>query len=253
MRATLAVAGIIAIVVGLAYSYVAMRLVQRPAAAPAAKRALSFFAMWWAGLALNITLVGGTYLAGAFGVLTFEMQLIDSFLQRLLLTISLVGLMYYLLYLLTGRDLFVPLAVAYGAYFLLLTYTFFAGDPSGLFVGDWRTDVTFSQPTNRFNGILTLAFVILPPVVASLAYFRLFFRMDDASMRWRIALVSWAIVGWWAVAVVAGQRAALDNGPLQSFHRLLSLAAALLVLAAYHPPAWARQRWGLHAAPDPSA
>ena len=253
MRVTLAAAGMIAIGVGLVYSYVAMRLLQRRFANAATKRAVGFFALWWAGLGMNVTLVGGTYLAATLGVLTFEMQMIDSYLQRLLLTVSMVGLMYYLLYLLAGRDLFVPLAIAYGAYFVALTYTFLASEPDGVFVGAWRTDVTFRQPTPRLSGLLTLSFIVLPPVIASLAYFRLYFRVDDATTRWRIALVSWSIVGWWVFAVVAGQRAALDNGPLQSFHRLLSLLAALVVLAAYHPPAWARARWGLRSTGDSAA
>lgn len=241
---TLAIAGTIALLAATMYAYVALRLVRGRGPTP---RALSMFALWWAALAINMGLVGVTYLLGAAGALTFEIQLVDSYLQRLLLAVSMVGLMEYLLFLLTGRDLLLPIVVLYAAFFGLSSAAMFWQTPDGLFVGEWRTDITYAREAPRWIPLVNLGAILLPPVGAALAYFRLFFRVPDNTRKWRIALVSWAIVGWWAVAVWAGQRDALDNGLLQSGHRMLSLLAAYSVLAAYAPPRWAQRRWGVQA------
>lgn len=244
VRGTLVLAGVVALVAAAMYAYVAWRLVHGRKLPP---RPLAMFAMWWGALSANMGLVAVTYLLGAFDALTFEIQLVDSYLQRLLLSISMVGLMHYLLFLLTGRDLLRPLVILYAAYFTLVTGMMFYQQPTEVFVGDWRTDLRFARDSAPWMPALGLALILLPPVGAALAYFRLFFRVRDNTRRWRIALVSWAIVGWWAVAVWAGQRDVLDNGPLQSIHRALSLLAAYVVLIAYAPPAWARRRWGIEA------
>lgn len=240
VRSTLLMAGVMALVAAIVYAYVARRV--RPAPG-AGSRALRMFALWWDALAVNLALVALTYLLGAFDALTFEVQLVDSYLQRLLLGVSLVGLMHYLLFLLTGRDLLWQLAAAYGTYFLLITGAFFYQEPSTLFIGEWRTDVVFARPELRWVQALSLVFVLLPPVIASAAYLRLYFRIEDPERRWRIALVSVAILVWWAVAVVAGQRELLDVGGVQVANRVLSVMAALAVLAAYEPPDWLRRRW----------
>lgn len=245
LQVTLAVAALITFAAAATYAHVGWKLAVRPIASEAGRRALGFFALWWLALAANIALVGVTYALAAFDVLTFEVQFVDSILQRLFLAVSMVGLMEYLLFLVTGRSFARWLAAAYSAYFALLLYAFLRAEPTGLLVTDWRTDVLYSGPQIAWAPAVALFAIILPPVAASLAYFRLFFRVEDATTKWRIALVSWAIIGWWVVAVAAGQRAALENGPLQSFQRVLSLFAALVVLAAYHPPRWARLRWGL--------
>ena len=244
MKGTLLAAGIIALLAGAVYLYVARRL-PRPPGSKDASRAMAMFSLWWYALGVNIILVGVTYLLGAAGHLTFELQYVDSYLQRLLLAVSMVGLMHYLLYLLTGRDLLAPLAVFYGAYFVFLIYGMLLQQPDTLFVGAWRTDIMSPRGEVAWLKYASLGAILLPPTVCSLLYLRLFFRVPDATRKWRIALVSGAILFWWAIAVVAGQRAALDDTPLQAANRLLSLVAAFAVLAAYSPPRWAQRRWGV--------
>lgn len=246
MRTTLLVAGAVALLAGAVYAYVAHRI-PRAADSPGSRRALRMFALWWNALALNIALVGVTYVLGAFDLLTFEIQLVDSYFQRLLLCVSMVGLMHYLLYLLTGRDLLKPLVAVYSTYFFLLTWSMFVQDPEGLFLGRWRTDITYARAEVPWLGLASLAAILVPPVAASLMYFRLFFRVRDPTRRWRIALISGAIVLWWVIAVLAGQRAALADTPIQVANRLLSLLAAFGALAAYAPPRWAQRRWGVAA------
>lgn len=248
VNGTLALSAVITLVVGATYAVSSHRIATTPAQSPGAKRALSLFALWWACLAVNMTVAGAAYIAGATSVLTFEVQFAVALLQRLLLVISMVGLMYYLLYLLTGRELLVPLVVTYGTYYLALVYAFVQNAPDTLVVGDWRTDVVPSSPVQGWSSALAFFMVILPPVAAALAYFRLFFQVEDRTTKFRIAFIAWPIVVWWVLAVLAGQRWFLDSGPLQVTQRVLSLLAALSVLAAYHPPAWMRERFRLRAA-----
>lgn len=246
MEPTLVLAGVLALSAGGVYLYVARRL-PAPTEPPGSRRAMRMFSLWWYALALNITLVGLTYFVGASGALTLEVQFASSHLQRLLLAVSMVGIMQYMLYLLTGRDLFVPLVALYGSYFLVLSYTLLAQQPVDVYLGPWRTDIVFARPDIPGMRIAGLAVILGPPVVCALLYLRLGLRAPNASRRWRSILVSVSLLLWWAIAVVAGQRALLDHAPLQALNRILSVVAALAVLAAYSPPQWAQRRWGITA------
>lgn len=247
LSATLMFAGFIAFAAAVVYGYVGTTLGRRSATSPEGRRAMRFFALWWWALAANIGLVGVTYLLGSLGNLTLEVQIVDSYLQRVLLAISMVGLMQYLLYALTGRDLTRLLVAIYAGYAIVLTWDFFRQDPSALYVGAWRTDVVGAADPLPAMRLVSLAAIVLPPIIASALYFRLAFRVDDTSASYRIALVSGSIAVWWIIAVVAGQSTALEIGWLQTANRLLSLVAALLVLAAYRPPTWVQRRFGVAA------
>lgn len=233
---TLAIAGLVAILAAGVYAYVGFQLARR-AGLPDGRRALAFFALWWGALAVNLAGVAATYLLAAAGVLTFELQLVGSWLQRLLLCLSVFGLMEYFLVLLTGRSHVWLLGIVYAGLLAALLYGMQWQQPTSLFVGEWRTDLLYARGDFLPTRIVSLMLVLLPPFVASLAYLRLFWRVRDPAIRYRIALVSGALIVWWAIAVIAGQRPLLDVGWVQLANRFGSLAAALAVLAAYVPPA----------------
>src|SRR5687767_10035349 len=102
--ATLAMAGIIALVVGTSYALVAWSLNRRDGIRPESQRALRFFAVWWGALGVNIVLAGALYVFAAFRTPPLWLQVADSVLQRLLLAYSMIGLMAYLSFVATGRD-----------------------------------------------------------------------------------------------------------------------------------------------------
>lgn len=240
-----------ALTAACAYAYVGARLASRRTAHDDTQRAMRFFSAWWILLSANLVLGGSVYAAAAFGWSSFEVQLVYAHVQRLLLAGSLVGLLYYLTYLLTGRDWLVPIAAFYALYYALLEYSLVAGSPNGVYVGDWRTDLTYARTGGATALRAALALMlIVPPVAGSLAYFRLFFRVKSRAQRYRIALVSWSLALWWVMAVLAGQREALGNESFQLVNRFAGLAAALVILVAYLPPV-ALQRW-LDARPDAS-
>jgi hypothetical protein len=241
----------VALLAGLAHAYVGHRIAGRPAASPQAQRAMGFFAVWWYALALNLLTTGTLYVAAGFGYVDFDLQVTNSYLQRLLLAVSLAGLMYYLLFLLTGRDLLKPLAIGYAAFYVFQVAALTFSQPQGVYVGAWRADLEYAVALPAWVSLLNFAALVVPPVAGALAYFRLYFRVRDRSQRYRIALVSWSLVLWWVVAVAAGSRSAFGSEAFQVFNRFLGLAAALLILMAYAPPAPVR-RW-LHVQAYPVA
>ena len=241
---TLIAAGLVALAVAASYAYVAWTLGRRTTLDPG-RRALGYFAVWWGALAANLTGVALTYFLGAFDALTLEAQLTASHLQRLLLAVSMTGLVAYLLFVLTGRDHSRPLVAVYAAYYALSLYSMMRAEPVDVFVGNWRTDLVYARPGLPWLNLVNLAVIVLPPFGLGIAFAVASRRAPDASKRYRMRVVAFAIVFWWVVAVLAGQRALLDVDAVQAGHRFLSLLAALLVLAAYRPPAWVRRRLGI--------
>jgi hypothetical protein len=247
---TLLVSAGIALLGAVAYAYVAARLLRRKGLGRGDALAMRCFAVWWSALAFNLGLVAPIYWAGGVDALTLPWQVASSILQRVLLAVSLVGLMAYLLYLLTGRTRIPVLAAIYAGYVALLMGSMAYQQPNGLLVLRWRTDLTYARAGPLGSELLSLFLIILPPVAASIAYLRLFFRVADRTQRYRIAVVSAALLVWWVVAVLAGQRGLLDNGPLQITGRALGAASALAVLSAFAPPAWVQRRFGVEPYPN---
>lgn len=244
---TLLIAGVIAAVVAASYAYVAWELWRRGGFAPE-RRPLWYFAVWWGALAANLAGVSATYFLAANGALDLPLQVASSHLQRLLLSVSMTGLLAYLLFILTGRDLVRPLAIVYAAYFAISIYSLAAAQPDSVFIGAWRTDINYANAAPAWTNLLSLALIVTPPIVCGVA-FLVASRRASRPQRYRMRLVSFAIVFWWVVAVAAGQRALLDMDAFQASHRFLSLLAALVVLAAYHPPRWARAKLGAETYP----
>lgn len=251
--ATLLVAGVVALVVAAVYAHVGRQVVRRNGSSPGAVDAMQAFALWWWALALNITFGAVFILGAALGWTDLALQVTYAFFQRLLVVVGLVGLMSYLLYLLTGRSFAGPLVVYYGVFYTLLVYGVVAGSPTAVYVGDWRTDLVYGTPSPRWFTLLNFAMLVGPPVAGALAYFRLFFRLHDPTQRYRVALVSWALIVWWVVAVLAGQHEMFGSQVFQVVNRFLGLGAALVILAAFQPPAWIRDHWGVRGFGEPPA
>jgi len=243
--ATLATSGAIAVVVGISYVLVAWSLQRRGGIRPESRRALSFFAVWWGALGVNIALAGGLYVLAAFQTPPLWLQVVDSIIQRLLLAYSMIGLMAYLSFVATGRDRLKTWVVVYGAYFLFTLASLAYVRPVGVLVTNWRTDLVFAREGFAIDPAINFALLILPPMAGAIAYLRLFRRAESPAQRYRIALVSASIMVWWILAVIAGQRAALGADGFQVTHRVLGLVTALAVLAAYRPPAFVRRRLGV--------
>ncbi len=201
------------------------------------------FVAWWWGLAASTLIGAGLTLTAAAGYTSLRLWLATTFVNLLLICIALGGLLYYLGYLFTGRrSLWVPLTIFYLVYFGLLADFILAGDPVGVLVERWQVSIDYATDT---AGSLLFAIVILlligPQIVGALAYFTLFFRVDDRTSRYRVALVSWSIIFWFSSSLVASFSTLGDQDWWQIASRFIALAAATTVLVAYRPPRWIRE------------
>lgn len=246
VETTLAVASLLTYVVAVTYGYVGLRLLRHADAARSTRRPMVAFALWWLLTSANQFLGSTLYLAAALGFRDLPLQLAYALLQRLLLALSLVGLMHYLLFLHTGRSALVPLVVLYGAYWASQVYLVLARNPVGVAVFAWRTDLLYAHPELPGQRLLNLA-IVLPPIAGALGLLRLYGRVEGRTRRLRIATLAGGFTLWWVVAVAAGHPATFEVGWLQAANRALGVLIALCILLAYQPTPWMQRRYHLEA------
>ena len=228
------------------YGYVAARLSPRTISNPGARLAWQLFGLWWYCVAAT-TLVGGIlHLLGAFNIVSLPFFVALTYVNILLICIALWGLLYYLVYLFTGSQRFlVPLTVFYILYYILLVYLITVSDPARVEITRWTTQLVYAHPLTGPFFSLALVLLVFPQILASLAYFTLFFRVREATQRYRILLVSWCIILWFGSAFVASAAGLSQEDWWQILSRLIGLGAALGILCAYFPPEIIRRRFGI--------
>lgn len=241
---TLAAAGVFALAAAAVYAYVGARLARRRVSAEA-RRAAMMFSAWWFALAGTTALTGLQVLAAAAGVTALAPYQAIAHLNLLLVCIALAGLMHYLAYLFTGRDLLVPLAALYGVLYVGLVFILAGAGAQGLEVHRWSVAIDYARPIEGTTRIALVALILVPQLLGALAYFSLYFRMREPTQRYRIALVSWSIIGWFGSALVASSSGLAQADEWQLASRAIGLLAALTILLAYHPPAFVRRRYGI--------
>lgn len=245
MRATLLFAGLSTLLVAATYGYVAWSLYRKSAGSSPASRTLRLFSLWWGATSLNQALGSLLYLAAAFGTMDTGLQASYVLLQRLLLAVSLVGLMQYLVYLQTGRDALTGLAVVYGVYWATQVYHVVARQPVGVEAFSWRTDLVYAKTLSPAWDLLTPLFIVLPPVVGALLLLRIYRRVETPTQRFRILAIAVGFTVWWLVAVAAGHPATHDIAWFQAVNRVVGVLVALAVLLAYEPTGWMKRRYQL--------
>lgn len=253
---TLLAAAAMAAGVAVVYLHVGRVLAGRPVQGET-RTALAFFALWWVATAVNILLGSLANAAAAFGWTNLPLHVAYIIVQRLLLAAALVGLLHYLLVLVRGRSPLPMLVVVYALYFVFLVGNVFRNDPVGVFVGNWRTDLEYARPDTGpgLADVLSFLVLIVPTVGLSVAALVVARRLpaSQRAQRNRISLVGSSLIVWWVVAVLAGQRQALDEDWYQVFNRVTGLGMALLILWAYQTPAWMRRHVDLPVDPPGQA
>lgn len=247
VESTLALAAASTLLVGATYAYVGLHLVRKARAERGDgrnARALSFFGGWWFATSLNQSLGGVLYLAAAFGWTDLSIQLTYVLVQRLLLALSLVGLMFYLIYLQTGRDALLPLAIVYAAYYASQVYIVVARAPIGVESFGWRTDLVYANASSPLWESLSLL-IVVPPVIGALSLLRVYPRLPSPARRLRVAMIGGGFVVWWVLAVIAGQARTFDLAWLQGLNRVVGILVALGILLAYEPRPWMERRFGI--------
>lgn len=243
---TLLLDATLATATSLLYLHVGMLTLRRPANEAAGRHALRLFALWWFGLAA-VTLLGvaQTGLA-AMGRLDNATYRAMTALYVLPLVAIFWGLVSYLGYIYTGSPkVFRPVALFHAAVLAYLLYVVAGLEPRSITMGTWRMEVDHGDRLGPGVTRTILALILLPALAAALGYASLYFRTRDRSARFRIAMVSGAFLVWLGSAGVAAltSLARWEYWPPTS--RTIALLSTLMVLAAYRPPRWARERFGL--------
>lgn len=224
------------------FAYVGWIFSRRPASRDA-RRARDAFSMWWYGLAI-VTAIGGARSAlGAAGIEDLGLHLALSYTSLLPLTAALFGLLYYLLFIHTGRQAYyAPLAVGYAGLFLVFVWLITWQDPQRVVLNEWNVTMENAR-TLSSTATAVLLVVLLGPVLAAAAlYGSLAFRSDAPIVRYRVGMTSGAFLLWFGSSAVAAMTGltSLPYWPLAS--RAIGLIATLLVLAAYRPPKFVRAK-----------
>jgi hypothetical protein len=161
------------------------------------------------------------------------------------LVVALFSVVYYLSYLYLGRRrAYVPLAFAYGAFLAFTLYVYHALGPWHATVADWDVVLAPAHP----NPPLLLAFGLLfsvPVLVSTVLYASLWRRASRGEPRYRVAMVSGAFLVLFG-AILAGFVMGLEDKPwYPMLYDAPGFVAALLVQAAFAPPATVRRRLGI--------
>jgi hypothetical protein len=246
IQSTLLFSALVALTAASIYAYVGWQLSQRIVASPQAKLAWGAFTVWWYGVAAT-TLIGGLLdLFGALGLTLLPLFVTATYINLLVICLALWGLLYYLIYLFTGRSQsLVPLAIFYVIFYTLIVYYITASVPEGILLERWDASVEYrARQTGPFFGLLIIL-LLLPQILGGFAYFTLYFQMNEATQKYRILLVSWSIIIWFLSPLLALVGGLAEQDWWQIASRLIGLAAALTILMAYQPPAWLKQRYGI--------
>lgn len=232
-----------ALVAALMFSIVGRAVAQRRVSEEA-RTASTLFAVWWYGLA-GVTALGAVNsIVAALGVRNLAFYVSGTMISLLALCVILFALLYYLLFLFTGRrGLLGPLALGYTLYFAFLVWYVIQREPQGILVHRWNVEIDYANEVTNPVTQLLVALLILPVLAGALAYFTLYFRTRDREQRYRIAMVSWSIIVWFgsAGAVAESHLAQVDWWQVAS--RVIGVLAATATLMAYRPPAWIKAKF----------
>jgi hypothetical protein len=249
---TLLASALLTLLTAAIYAFVGFRLTQRKL--PESGRiAAAAFVVFWYGLSIS-ALVGQTglqALLAAFNGLELGFVLFLTQVSLLAISVALWGLLYYLVYLYTGwRNSWLPIAVFYVAFYGFLQYFIWDAHPQGLKVDRWMVTVEYEKDIESLGVtdpyILALIVgLLVPQILASLAYFTLVFRVRSPTQRYRILLVSLSILVWFGSPFFALAAGVSEGDNYQLVSRLIGLAAAITIFFAYYPPGFMRRRFGI--------
>lgn len=208
------------------------RTIQRRHVSPAARSAQMAFVSWWYGLAAVSAV--GTVLALPGFPRDLTLFLLLTVVLLAVLCAALAGLLHYLVFLYTNRNLLPALATGYVALFALLIAFILMGQPDGFEETPRGVALHYANPVD--SGplyILVVVLFIVPPVAASLAYLSLYWKTPDPMLKRRILLVSLSIAVWFGSSVVGLAPQTQQTVWWTLTSQLISLAAAATILYAY--------------------
>jgi len=102
---------------------------------------------------------------------------------------------------------------------------------------------TYAAPLQGPAYSIVVALIAGPLLLAILAYGALLLRVKDPALRYRIACVSVGLLVWIATEAFSYTSGIASTPAGELTRRAVALGSTILVLAAYQPPRFARERW----------
>lgn len=240
---------LVALNVVMAAVYIRLgRVVARRRPTGSGRLAASAFAAWW--FLLGLITLGAMANLIVVGLWSWSLPAYLAYFHLLLLAIvaALAALMYYLVFLFTGRRAaWIPIFGAYGAYYGAIVYYLAVAAPSGISPGRLGVELEYANDlTHHWSTTVLGLLLIVPPLVAAVAYFSLFFRVPERSQKFRIGAVGGAFALWFGASLAVSRLT--DWGGTDGWRigsSAVALAASSLVYIAFQPPPWLQRRFRL--------
>lgn len=221
---------------GAVLFFVVGRTIQKRHVSAEARSAQTAFVTWWYGLGAVSAV--GTVLALPGFPRDLTLFLVLTVILLAVLCAALAGLLHYLVFLYTNRNLLAALALGYVVLFGLLVAFIFASHPDGVETTAQGPQLHYATPVDQgpLYWLVVILFIV-PPIVASLAYLSLYWKADDPMLKRRILLVSLSIAVWFGSSLL-GLSPGARQGTQQAdwwviTSHIISLVAAATILYAY--------------------
>jgi hypothetical protein len=226
------------------YLYLGARLLGRRVSSPSRLPAVQF-SVFWFGVGISAATSAALSLIAAFQTPSLALETGLLYANLLIVSLALWGLLCYLVFLYTGRSATLPLSILYSVEFALLVYYVATRGVVGVSVVDGVVGPVYGPASTGALGVIAVLLLVFPEFVGALAYFRLFFQAREPTVRYRIALVSWGLVGYFLLAL--GNPGTLFGGGLVGAitGHVVLLLAVFAIAIAYYPPATLRKRYGV--------
>lgn len=240
----IALAALLDVAVGVVFVYVAVHFLRRPVSAEL-RTPTRLFAVWWLGIAAS-TALGGLSLDG--GLLGLAAGLTSAsalgagattavvLLWTLAASVGLWGLLAHVVFLYSGRAVHRWLGVTYVGVYALFAAAIVREAPTGVAENSIGIVVRYANPLEGVAVVALLLLLILPQLAGCVAYGTLAFRVRDAEVRYRVALVSSSLVLWLGLSLVAAVAGVATTPAWLVFERVLAAIVAVAVILAYDPP-----------------
>lgn len=216
---------------------IGLRLARHPAEG-VARRASTLFSVWWIALAVDMVLNAAPVLLALVGFTPPALIIAIAYMAVAAICVMFWGLVYYLVYLFTGREgAFVPVTAFYATTYALATAFIFSLGPTG---ADGGGGIAYANQPSAFAALLWALSLLIPPIVGSLAYGTLVFRVKHPFRRYRIALVSASMFTWFATAIVVNAPGGSDA--MRATGIVIGILSLTGLVLAYFPPAALRRR-----------
>jgi hypothetical protein len=238
------------LVSAMLYAFIGMRLSQKTFPDTDSARAWNGFRIWWYGMAVNSAINFLSVLLFAMGITDLTVHLILKVANIIVPSLALWGLLSYLLYVFTGSQRSnLVLTIFYVLFAVALMYGTFALQPTGVRMDEWNTGLVNAVDVATLGPgaglVIFLSFILaiaLPPFLAAIALFTLFFRLKERSQKYRSVMVPAGIMILfgistilplllWPFGIQVGQ---LSWWPVTI--RILGVLGLVVIYWGYYPP-----------------